>query len=49
MITEPEAARTGRTADATPYASSLIQSLRDIGYSCETALADIIDIPGQAP
>lgn len=31
------------TADATPHASSLIQSLRDIGYSCETALADIID------
>ncbi|QVM85188.1 ATP-binding protein [Novosphingobium decolorationis] len=32
-----------RTADATPYAASLIQSLRDIGYSCETALADIVD------
>lgn len=32
-----------RRADATPYASSLIQSLRDIGYSCETALADILD------
>lgn len=32
-----------RTADATPYAASLIQSLRDIGYSCETALADILD------
>ena len=31
------------TADATPHAASLIQSLRDIGYSCETALADIID------
>lgn len=31
------------TADATPHASSLIQSLRDIGYSCETAVADIID------
>ncbi|QSR17431.1 ATP-binding protein [Novosphingobium sp. KA1] len=31
------------TADATPHASSLIQSLRDIGYSCETALADIMD------
>lgn len=30
-------------ADATPYAASLIQSLRDIGYSSETALADIID------
>jgi hypothetical protein len=32
-----------RTADATPHAASLIQSLRDIGYSCETAIADIID------
>ena len=30
-------------ADATPHAASLIQSLRDIGYSSETALADIID------
>jgi hypothetical protein len=30
-------------ADATPHAGSLIQSLRDIGYSSETALADIID------
>lgn len=30
-------------ADATPHAASLIQSLRDIGYSCQTALADIID------
>lgn len=32
-----------KTADATPHAASLIQSLRDIGYTCETALADIID------
>jgi hypothetical protein len=32
-----------KTADATPNAASLIQSLRDIGYSCETALADILD------
>jgi hypothetical protein len=32
-----------KTADATPHAASLIQSLRDIGYSCETALADVID------
>jgi hypothetical protein len=32
-----------RIADVTPHAASLIQSLRDIGYSCETALADIID------
>lgn len=32
-----------RTADATPRASALIESLRDIGYSLETALADVID------
>lgn len=32
-----------RTADATPHAASLIQSLRDIGYSCDTAMADVID------
>ena len=32
-----------RTADATPHAASLIESLRDIGYSTETALADIVD------
>ncbi|MCP3733114.1 ATP-binding protein [Sphingomonas sp. MG17] len=32
-----------KTADATPHAASLIESLRDIGYSCETALADILD------
>lgn len=31
------------TADTTPHAASPIQSLRDIGYSCKTALADIID------
>ena len=36
-------ADTRKTADATPHAASLIQSLRDIGYSCETALADVID------
>lgn len=35
--------RVRTVADATPHAASLIQSLRDIGYSCETALADIID------
>ncbi len=34
---------TKRLADATPHAASLIESLRDIGYSLETALADIID------
>ncbi len=33
----------GRSADATPHAASLIEGLRDIGYSLETALADIID------
>ena len=32
-----------RSADATPYAASLIEGLRDIGYSLETALADIVD------
>lgn len=39
----PKASSDRRTADATPHAASLIQSLRDIGYSAETALADIID------
>ncbi|MBN8726243.1 MAG: ATP-binding protein [Xanthomonadales bacterium] len=32
-----------RRADATPHAASLIEGLRDIGYSLETALCDIID------
>lgn len=32
-----------RRADATPHAASLIEGLRDIGYSLETALSDIID------
>ena len=32
-----------RTVDATPHAASLIEGLRDIGYSLETALSDIID------
>lgn len=32
-----------RSADATPHAASLIEGLRDIGYSLETALADVID------
>ncbi len=32
-----------KTFDATPSASMLVESLRDIGYSLETALADIID------
>lgn len=34
---------TTRSADATPYAAALIEGLRDIGYSLETALADIVD------
>jgi hypothetical protein len=32
-----------RQVDATPFASSLIEGHRDIGYSIETAIADIID------
>lgn len=32
-----------RTVDAAPRASVLIESMRDIGYSLETALADIVD------
>lgn len=32
-----------RSADATPHAASLIEGLRDFGYSLETSLADIID------
>lgn len=32
-----------RTEDATPDAAALIEGLRDIGYSLETALADIVD------
>ena len=32
-----------RSADATPQASAFVESLRDLGYSLETALADIID------
>ena len=32
-----------RKAEVTPPASALIESLRDIGYSLDTALADIID------
>ncbi len=29
--------------DATPRASVLIESMRDLGYTLETALADIVD------
>ena len=32
-----------RRADATPHAAALIAGLRDIGYSLETAITDIID------
>lgn len=32
-----------RSVDASPYAGSLIEGLRDVGYSIETALSDIID------
>ena len=35
--------RVSRRADATPHAASLIEGLRDIGYSLETAISDIID------
>lgn len=34
---------TVRYVDATPFASSLIEGHRDIGYSIETAIADILD------
>jgi hypothetical protein len=32
-----------RQADATPHAASLIEGLRDFGYTLETAMADIVD------
>ena len=32
-----------KTADATPDPSSLIEGLRDFGYSLETAISDIVD------
>ena len=32
-----------KTIEASPHASLLIESMRDVGYSLETALADIID------
>lgn len=32
-----------RRADATPHAAALIEGLRDIGYSLETAIADVVD------
>lgn len=42
-VREEAGATPPRKADATPQASALIESMRDIGYSLETALADIID------
>lgn len=41
--TEGGSLASARTEDATPRASALIESLRDLGYSLETALADIVD------
>jgi hypothetical protein len=35
--------RTIRRANATPHAASLIEGLRDIGYSLETAISDVVD------
>ncbi|MBC2771111.1 ATP-binding protein [Pusillimonas minor] len=35
--------KASRHADATPHAAALIEGLRDIGYSLETAISDIID------
>lgn len=32
-----------KTVSAAPKAAMLIESMRDIGYSLETALADVID------
>ncbi|MDZ4056808.1 MAG: ATP-binding protein, partial [Polynucleobacter sp.] len=42
-ITELPTASLIRRADATPHAAALIEGLRDIGYSLETAISDIID------
>lgn len=38
-----KAKKISRQADATPHAAALIEGLRDIGYSLETAISDIID------
>lgn len=32
-----------KSVEASPKASTLIESMRDIGYSLETALADVVD------
>lgn len=42
MAADPDQTRV-RTKEVPPHASMLIESMRDIGYSLETALADIID------
>ncbi|WP_114285645.1 ATP-binding protein [Candidatus Halocynthiibacter alkanivorans] len=42
-MTSYTAAETENTTDVTPHAASLVESLRDIGYSLDTALSDIID------
>ena len=34
---------TSELIDATPSAALLIESIRDIGYSLETAIADLVD------
>ena len=43
QITSHPVANNSRRADATPHAASLIEGLRNIGYSLETAISDIID------
>ena len=44
VFMEPEWSRERmKTRRAAPKASTLVESMRDIGYSLETALADIID------
>lgn len=39
----PQVTTVSRRVDATPHAASLIEGLRDIGYSLESAISDIID------
>lgn len=43
MLSKHKQKNNSRRADATPHAASLIEGLRDIGYSLETAISDIID------
>jgi len=43
IVKEMHRNATSRRADATPHAASLVEGLRDIGYSLETAISDIID------